>query len=396
MRIKFSIQKLNRDTWKFVQFQVLFTGMSSILTLFINTFLLQSFGSFSKEVLFYNMILALVQPIAMLTAMKMTEVKNALFTQRVGFVFYATALLVMCILGEAVSPLYPLFAVMLSFGTGYYFTVYSGQMLCYTNDSNRDQIAGMLTLLSSVISIFLPLLSGLIISRFGTHIGYRVVFGIAALLAAGALVTNMYLPAIPKHKKEPVLFVVARKILGNKNGRLIMLANGLSNCHGFTLPIFVTLLFYNLLPDELMISLNSTIGAVVGLLGAAVYAGTVKNRDRGKASILAAVAVMIPSLGMLIGLNVIVLIVFNSINGFFYVFQSTPILNTHFKVVEALGLYGEYGQEVHLIREVFVSAGRVLGLLLVWAVPQTNVGGSGCADAFDVDYFDRCYYYPKN
>ena len=57
MRFKFSIQKLSRDAWKFVQFQVLFTGMSSILTLFINTFLLQSFGSFSKEVFLYNIIL---------------------------------------------------------------------------------------------------------------------------------------------------------------------------------------------------------------------------------------------------------------------------------------------------------------------------------------------------
>ena len=47
---------------------------------------------------------------------------------------------------------------------------------------------------------------------------------------------------------------------------------------------------------------------------------------------------------------------------------------THFKVDEALGLGGEYGQEVHWVREIFVSAGRVLGLLLIWAVPQTNVG----------------------
>ena len=374
MRVKFSIQKLSRDAWKFVQFQVFFSGMSSILALFINTFLLQSFGSFSKEVFLYNIILAVVQPIAMLTAMKLTESKNALFTQRIGFVFYGTALLVMCIFGELISPLYPLFAVMISFGAGYYFTVYSGQMLCYTDDNNRDQIAGILSLLSSIISIFLPLLSGLIISRFGTHAGYRVVFGIATLLAAGALITNMYLPAIPKHKKERVLFMVAGKILGNRNGRLIMLANGLNNCNGFTLPIFVTLLFYNLLPDELMVSLNSTIGNVVGLLGAGVYAGMVKSKDRGKASILASIAIMIPSLGMLIGLNVILLIVFNAINGFFSMFTATPILNTHFKVVEALGLRGEYGQEVHWVREIFVSAGRVLGLLLIWAVPQTNVG----------------------
>lgn len=367
-------QKLNHDARKFIQFQVLFTGMSSILTLFVNTFLMNSFGSYSKEVLLYNVVLAVVQPVAMLTAMLLIQKKNALLTQRIGFVFYGTALAVLCIFGERVSPLYPLFAAMLSFGAGYYYTVYSSQMLCYTNDRNRDQIAGILGLMGSVISILMPLISGVMISRFGTIIGYRIVFGIAAVLSIGALVTSTYLPPIPKHEKESALVNVAKKIFSSRDGRLIMISNGLSNCRGFTLPIFVTLLFYNLMPDELMISLNSTIGYIVALLGAAVYGSVVKHENRSKASVLAAIMVTFPALGMLFGLNVVIIIIFNAVNGFFTTFQSTPVLNTHFKVMENLNLRGEYGGEVHLIRELFVSAGRVMGLIIVWSVPKTNVG----------------------
>ena len=55
-------------------------------------------------------------------------------------------------------------------------------------------------------------------------------------------------------------------------------------------------------------------------------------------------------------------------------FISTPVVNMHFKIVEDLGLHAEVGAEVHLVREVFVSAGRILGLLLVWIAPQTNEG----------------------
>lgn len=374
MKIRFPAKNLPRDAKRFIQFQVLFTGMSSILTLFVNTFLMNSFGSYSKEVLVYNIVLAVTQPVAMLTAMKLTEWKTALFTQRIGFAFYGSALTVLCMFGEAVSSFYPLFAVMLSFGAGYYFSAYSGQMFCYTNDCNRDQIAGMLGLLGSLISIFIPMISGIMISQFGTVIGYRVVFGIAALLAVGALITNTFLPPIPKHKKEPTLVMVWKRISGSQNGRMIMIANGLSNCRSFTLPIFVTLLFYNLMPDELMISLNSTIGYIVALLGAAVYSAAVKHKNRGKASVLAAVTVMIPAFGMLFGLNIAIIVIFNAINGFFNTFHSTPVLNTHFKVMEALDLHGEYGGEVHLVRELFVSAGRIIGLLIVWAVPKTNIG----------------------
>ena len=114
------MKNLTKDAKKFIQLQVLFNGMGAILTLFINTFLLNAYGSFSGEVLLYNGIMALVQPFAMMSALKVVEQKDALFAQRIGFVFYGTALIVLCVFGERVSFLYPLFAIMLSFGAGYY------------------------------------------------------------------------------------------------------------------------------------------------------------------------------------------------------------------------------------------------------------------------------------
>ena len=244
----------------------------------------------------------------------------------------------------------------------------------YTKDGNRDMIAGITGLIGSMISILLPLVSGVLIAGFGKTTGYRIVFGLAALLALGALVTNHHLPPIPKHGKEPALREVAESILKSKNGRRVMIANALSNCRSFTLPIFVTLLFYNLVPNELLISVNSTIGSIVALLGAAVYGTLVRSESRVRAGVIAAFSVLIPVLGMLFGLSITIIMVFNAVNGFFNTFHSTPVLNTHFRVMEELGLHGEYGAEAHTIREVFVSAGRVMGLVIVWAVPKTNVG----------------------
>ena len=78
MNFKIFMRDITKDAKKFIQLQVMFAGMNAILTLFINTFLLGFYGSFSKEVLIYNMIMALVQPVAMITALKLTERKNAL------------------------------------------------------------------------------------------------------------------------------------------------------------------------------------------------------------------------------------------------------------------------------------------------------------------------------
>lgn len=368
------MRDITKDAKKFIQLQVMFAGMNAILTLFINTFLLGFYGSFSKEVLIYNMIMALVQPVAMITALKLTERKNALLTQRVGFVFFGLALVVLCVFGEKVSSLYPLFAIMLSFGAGYYYSVYSGQMLCYTEDNNRDKIAGIIGLWGSVISILLPLVSGLLLSVFGVEIGYKIVFGIAAVLAFLALLTNRQLPPLPKKDKRADVLKVAKAILSNKNGRLIMIASGFSDCRTYTIPIFVTLLFYNLMPDEFLVSVNSTVGYAVALIGSGIYGSVVKKGTRIKASLVAALISVIPILCMMFGLNVYVIILFYAVNKFFTTFDGTPVLNTHFKVMEELGLGAEYGAQVHLVREFFVSMGRILGLALVWIVPQTNTG----------------------
>ena len=358
----------------FIQLQTFFGGMTAILTLFVNTFLLNAFGSFSAEVLLYNGIMAIIQPIAMFTALLVTARKNAIVAQRFGFMFYGAALTVLCVFGDRVSAFYPLFAVLISFGAGYYYTTYGSQMLTYTDDGNRDLIAGITGAVGAVISILLPLLSGFLITAFDKNTGYRIVFGIAAVLALGALITTIRLPAIPKHDRKGAIKKVFTTILKDKNGRLIMVANGLSNCSGFTVPIYVTLLFYSLAPNELLISVNSTVGYIVTLLGSGLYGILVTRKNRVGFSIGSAVLVMLPCLGMLFGLNVVMIMVFQAVYSLSLTFHSTPILNTHFKVVEALGLREEYGAEVHFVREFFVSAGRFLGLALVWIVPQTPVG----------------------
>lgn len=375
MRVYLSFwKKVSKDAKLFVQLHVLFGGLVSVLNLFVNTFLLKAYGSFSAEVLLYNGIMAVAQPVAMMTAMKITTMRDALFAQRLGFVFYGLALTVLCIFGDKVSSLYPLFAVMISFGAGYYYSTYSAQMLTYTSDGTRDMISAVMSLFGATIAVILPLISGFLITVFDAYVGYRITFGLAALLAGAAWLTTKYLPDLPKHKKEQNIWYVTKVILSDKNGISIMVANGLVNCIGFTLPIFVTLLFYNLVPNELLISVNSTLGSVVGFLAAGVYGYIITSRNRVKAGVIATAVMLLPCAVMLLELNIFAIMLFQVVFMFCWPFVSTPASNVHFRVMEDLGFHGAHGVEVHLLREFFVSLGRILGLVLVWLAPQTNEG----------------------
>ncbi len=358
----------------FIGMQVMFAGVSAILSLFINTFLLKTYGSFSVQVIIYNAVLAFVQPGAMFTALAVARRGGALTVQRIGFVFYVLALTILCVFGNGVSAYYPLFAVALSFAAGYYYSAYSAQVLSYTEDGNRDLISGITAMVGAVISVLLPILSGWLIVTFDEGTGYRIVFGIAAVLALGAYLTTLRLPKIPAPERAHTFWRTLTAILGDRNGRLIMAANTLSNCASFTVPIYVTLLFYNLVPNEFLISVSSTIGYGVHFLGALLYGQLVTGRNRTVYSVAAAVLVTLPCLAMLFGLNIYMIMVFQAVFGLATTFMSAPVLNTHFKVAEALGLHGESGPEVHLVREFFVTTGRLLGLALVWFVPRTNAG----------------------
>lgn len=382
-----SLRNIDRNARLFVQLQVFFDCVTIIESLFVNTFLLKAYGSFSAEVLLYNAIMAIVQPIAMLTALFLSVKKNSQLTQRVSFMFYGMSLLILCVFGENVSFLYPLFAILNSFGAGYYFSIYSAQMLTYTTDRNRDQISGLIAVFGSIISISMPLLSGFLISSFDSFVGYRIVFGLSAFMTLGALLTTAKLPPLTTGKRKTALLSVARTLFGNSKGRWIMVASGLDNCMSSTIPIFVTLLFYNLVPSEWLISVNSAVGSIAALLGASIYYRVIRSDNRIKSSIVAVSAMLVPCVSMLFGLNITLIFIFQAIYRLCSRFLTTPILNTHFKIVEEFGLHKEFGSEVHLIRELFVSSGRLIGLVLILQVPKTNTGAAfvlGCMMLFAI------------
>ena len=119
---KFSVLT-DKKVKNFIFLQVFYNGMVSILTLFVNVFLIKSFGNSSNQVLYYNLILAITQPIAMITSFAISRRKSYLFTQRMGFLFYGLVLVVLCIFSEKVAFLYPLFAVFISFTSKISFVV---------------------------------------------------------------------------------------------------------------------------------------------------------------------------------------------------------------------------------------------------------------------------------
>jgi MFS family permease len=148
----------------------------------------------------------------------------------------------------------------------------------------------------------------------------------------------------------------------------------LDNCRGATIPLYVSILIYTIVQNEVLIGANSTIGSILGILGAGLYGIIVNKNNRLKAMLMSVVVVLIPCVIMYFSLGVYTLIAFYAVYNLCNLFVGTPVLNTHFKVMENIeGLEG-LGPQIHTVREIFVSIGRIIGYLMIAFIPQTNMG----------------------
>ena len=269
-----------KNMMAFLWLQLLYTGITNVVNIFVNTFLLKSAGASSVEVLLYNLIMALVAPFAMTMAIKISDKTNPLISQRLGFLFYAVACIVMSVLGEKIARFYWIFSVFLGFGAAFYFSVYPRQMVSYIEDKKRDVFSGLMTAGSMIISIAVPLLSGYLMSKFG-FLGYKIMFGVVAFFAITAIITTKFLAPLIKPEEENNMGVmkVLKIIMKNPKGFKVMLASGIDNCRTFTIAFYITLLIYIAIKDEMMVSFNSVIGSILGILGASVY-GIIVNKKR--------------------------------------------------------------------------------------------------------------------
>lgn len=375
MELKENFRSISdRKVRNFVFLQIFYNGMVAILTLFINTFLLESYGSASFEVLFYNLIQAIITPVAMITSFALSRKKSFIFTQRMGFLFYGVALAVLCIWGDKVAFLYPLFAVLISFGAGYYFGIYSVQTIAYTTDDNRDLVQGVMSAICSIVSLVLPLIAGYLIKVCGEFTGYRIVFGIEALIAFGALFITTRLSPIGKNERKVSFFHIFKTIVKDKNGLKIMIANGFDNCRSFTISFYITILIYRFIDDAFLVGLNSSIGSIVAILGAAIYGVIVNKRNRLRSILVSVILVLSVCTVMYFSLNVYVLIAFYAAYSMTSIYMATPVLNTHFKVMESFREFRGMGAQVHAVREIFVTVGRIIGILMILLIPQTTLG----------------------
>lgn len=364
------------DTFRrFFRVTLCFNVFTQINGIFINTFIQKATGS-TVDVMRFNLMLALVQPLAMVASSGMMRWVSPLKTQRVGLGIYALVYVILLANMEAAAQSILALAGLLSAAAGFFYTTYIIQLIFYTQDGNRDRAMGLMGSASGLIGLVTPLLSGALVSSLSGFNGYYVLFWIGLAVVGISLYFSFRLAPIPKNNREQTasFFCLARILLCEAAPRAAMLTSMISGIYAGTMGFFLGMLLYQLEQSEALVGGLNFMGGVVAIFAAMTYTRSVKPNNRIRVMTLVVSALLGVTALLYLRLNTAVIMGYNMLLSLSGPFFSNPPLVLYMGVVHAHSILHACSAKVHALREFFYTVGRVSGIVLAMALPQTTVG----------------------
>ena len=358
-----------------MRMHVCFAVYTQMHTVFINTFLLKATGD-TEQVMLFNIMLSIVQPLAMVCAVFLIRRKSPILSQRVGIGLYIFVYILLAVCGEQASGWSLLIAALLSAAAGFYYATYALQLLSYSDDRSRDLAMGVIGVLNGVAALFTPMLSGLLISAFPGFTGYRILFAGAFLTAAASAWFSSRLSNLKEFDRQRRTYFkpVLRALAFGKIERGVMLTTVIRGFRDGTIVFFLNMLLYQFINSEALVGLNAFLGGLAAILSAWLYGRLARPGNRNFWNFAAITAATSAALLLFWNLDPLLLIAFNVVNGLLGAFIQNPSEAVYLGSVQNLSALRGRGAEVHTVREFYLSAGRIAGIVVTMLLPQNPVG----------------------
>jgi YQGE family putative transporter len=365
--------RLSSAFYHFLFMASCFGMVQLILNTFLSTYTLAATSN-AENVKVFNIVLALVQPFAMLAAIVMIRKYSAIRAQQIGLSMLALVNIYLFMAVESAVKHIFLIAALQSAANGFYFTTYACQFTSYTSNENRDRASGLMNLISNAISLAFSMGSSLLFASFPWEHGYRIIFLISSLSSLAALAVTFRLsPLTMANEDHKVYYLYAhREILKNKWARNSMLETVIEGMRAGPMAFFLNMLLYSQIKSEALVGLNTFLTTLGGIIACAVYVRVVHVQTRYRSAKLSIFA-MLAATALLFGMmNPAGIILYGVISSILSPFFCTPLANVYWTVLEKVPELQLCRAEVHAAREVYYALGRTIGIALTIFLPSND------------------------
>lgn len=348
--------------------------MQLMLNTFLSTYTLAATGS-EENVKIFNIILALVQPFAMIAAVVMVRKSSAVRAQQIGLGMLALVNVYLFIAVESAAKHIFLISAIQSAANGFYYTTYACQFVNYTTNENRDRASGLLSLIANTLSLAFSMGSSILFAACPGAAGYRIIFLLSSLSALAAVAVTLRLSPLKMDGADrTVHYLYAhRAIWKNKWARNSMFETVIEGMRAGPMAFFLNMLLYSRINSESLVGLNTFLTLLCGIVACGVYGRVVRVETRYRSAKISIFALFIATLGLFVMMNPVGIILYGMIFNILSPFFGTPLANVYWTVLEKVPELQHCRPEVHAAREFYYAAGRTAGIVLTMILPANDV-----------------------
>ncbi|WP_027084995.1 MFS transporter [Cohnella panacarvi] len=312
----------------------------------------------------FNIVVYGIIPLAFATGGWIAKKRDRMVTYRLGIMMIALFYLAVIIAQDNVVDYYVLFGLFNGMALGLYWVGYLVLQYDVTDPRNRSRYLGINMVVFNSAGLAGPALAGFLISLFEGLRGYIITFAAASALFAVASVFSFRIPRIPSHHRSFFLHFSGRMM---KRNRLWLL----SLISFFVLGLFQGLMLF--LPNILMFQ---TVGREdqVGYLTVffallTILTGIYIARRREQPHVrrdlfVSSLVIFASTLVLLLNIRLWSVIVFMVAYSLFAPLIVNTLTSYYYRLMDGLPLKGLFRIESVVLRETFLSAGRVISILM--------------------------------
>ena len=241
-----------------------------------------------------------------------------------------------------------------------YWVPYHTEFAETTDDLSRGKEIAFLVSISTLVSIALPFIAGLIISKFN----FSVLFLISVIIASVSIIPILFLKPV-KEKYSHSYFEAFKELFSKKNRKLLFAygGEGAEFVVGFVIwPIFI---FQLLNGNYLSVGILSSLIVLVSIIFRLAIGRLTDKMDKRKIIRTGSILHALGWVGKIFIQTAFHIFAVGAYHAFTSVMMRTPFATLMY---EQAADRGHYVDEYTVLREMAICVGRVLMLILIFAL----------------------------
>jgi YQGE family putative transporter len=373
-RIMFAVgaDKLNKEFLQFAAMHLMYILATSITMTFVNTLLMRVAADPDTIALKYNIVHFIFVGLSMTwAAMLMKKVSNK------AIILYGISLsmltyLLTFVFMSSLDKVYAIVAAVHGIATGFYWLIYFDCVLMYTQDETRDIAMSFIGVFSGIISLVMPSVSGFAIQTFPGFSGYYVVFGVCFAVAGFAVYLVTRLPVIEPTKGKTQFRTMLKNVYTKKVWFFVIHMDFFKGIREGAFSFFLNVLLFKIVQSEGLVGINSTLAGITSMLSCIVAGKIMRPNNRMKLMFLGTTILTALAGLLFFELNTFTILMLSIASSFLGVFVVNPTTTTMYTVLDNVPNAKDIKTEMISTSECFKNTGRILGVILIMVLPQTN------------------------